>query len=216
MAARTRRAKKTRPLKRRTPARVKKRTHRTRSHHHPELWGLGMVAVGLVLATIVDFGWNGGVVGGKAADGLETAVGDAAYVLPIALVGVGGLMLVRSALVDFRPFQTGLAIGALGLLIALGSELGGYLGGVLGGGLADLLGGTGAVILGVALLLAGALLVTGASAGAILRRSGHAVRRGGGAARPPRDRVPVGRAVRRVLGQHPPQQIDQRRRRVRA
>jgi S-DNA-T family DNA segregation ATPase FtsK/SpoIIIE len=183
MAARSRRAKKTRPLKRKTPARVKKRTRRARSHHHPELWGLGLVVLGLLLATIVDLGWNGGVVGGRVGDGLEATFGDAAYVVPVALAGVGGLMLVRSALVDFRPFQTGLAIGSVGLLIALGSEHGGFLGGVLGGGLARLLGGTGAVILGVALMLAGVLLVTGASAGAILRRSGHAVRRTAVAAR---------------------------------
>ena len=87
-----------------------------------------MVSVGLVLATVVDLGWDGGVVGGKVADGLRSAVGDGAYVGPIALVGVGGLMLVRSALVDFRPFQTGLGICSLGLLIALGPDAGGFLG----------------------------------------------------------------------------------------
>ena len=142
-----------------------------------------MVAVGLVLATVVDLGWDGGVVGSKVADGLRSAAGDAAYVIPLALVGIGGLMLVRSALVDFRPFQTGLGIGSIGLLIALGSDAGGFLGRVLGGGLAHLIGGTGSMILGIALLLAGTLLITGASAGAVLRRSGHAIRLAGRAAR---------------------------------
>ncbi len=142
-----------------------------------------MVAVGLVLVTVVDLGWNGGVVGGKIADGLQRGVGDAAYVVPFALVGVGGLMLVRSALVDFRPFQTGLGIASLGLLVALGSDAGGFLGRVLGGGLAHLIGGTGSIILGSALLLAGALLITGASTGAVLRRSGHVVKLAGIAAR---------------------------------
>ena len=180
-------ARKTKPVKRaprpRTPARVKKRTRRTRSHHHPELWGLGMVAVGIVLATIVDLGWDGGVVGVQVADGRRSAAGDAGYVVPLALTGVGGLMLVRSALVDFRPFQTGLALGSLGLLVALGSDSGGFLGRVIGGGLAHLIGGTGSVILGIALLLAGALLVTGASAGAAPARSGRAIRLAGLAAR---------------------------------
>ena len=142
-----------------------------------------MVAVGLVLVSVVDLGWDGGVVGGKVAHGLRTAVGDAAYVLPLALVAVGGLMLVRSTLVDFRPFQTGLGICSAGLLIALGSDAGGFLGRVLGGGLAHLIGGTGSIILGSALLLAGSLLITGASTGALLRRSGHAVRLAGIAAR---------------------------------
>ncbi len=142
-----------------------------------------MVAVGLVLATVVDLGWDGGVVGGKVADGLRSAAGEAAYVVPLALVGVGALMLVRSELVDFRPFQTGLGICALGLLIALGSDAGGFLGRVLGGGLAHLIGGTGSVILGSALLLGGTLLITGASAGAVLRRSGHVIRLAGIAAK---------------------------------
>jgi S-DNA-T family DNA segregation ATPase FtsK/SpoIIIE len=182
MASAARRSKK-RPLKRRTPARVKKCTRRVRSHHHPELWGLGMVAVGLVLATILDLGWNGGSAGSAVADGLRSAVGDAAYVVPLGLIGVGGLMLVRSKLVDVRPFQTGLGVTSLGLLVALGSDHGGFAGSVLGGGLARLIGGIGAVILGIALLLGGSLLVTGASAGAVLRRSGHVIRKAGVAAR---------------------------------
>ncbi len=142
-----------------------------------------MVAIGVVLATVLDLGWDGGAVGSPIADGLHSAAGDAAYVVPLALVGVGGLMLVRSSLVDVRPFRTGLAAGSLGLLVALGGDHGGFLGRTLGGGLARLVGGTGSVVLGVAFLLAGALLVSGASAGAILRRSGHAVRRAGAAAR---------------------------------
>ena len=182
MAARKRRTTK-RPLRPRTPARVKKRTRRTRSHHHPELWGLGLVAVGLFLLSVVDAGWSGGVVGGKVDSGLQSAVGAAAYVLPAVLLGVGGLMLVRSALVELGPFKTGLALAVVGLLITLGASHGGFVGRVLGGGLAHLVGETGAVIVGVTLLLAGALLVTGASAGALLRRSGHVVRSAGSAAR---------------------------------
>ena len=34
-------------------------------------------------------------------------------------------MLVRSALVDLRPFRTGLVVGAFGLMIALGRDDGG-------------------------------------------------------------------------------------------
>jgi S-DNA-T family DNA segregation ATPase FtsK/SpoIIIE len=162
---------------------VKKRRRRTRSHHHPELWGLGLLAIGLFLLAVVDAGWSGGVVGGRVDSGLQSAVGDGAYVVPIVLVGVGALMLVRSALVDLGPFKTGLAVAIVGLLITLGAAHGGFLGRVLGGGLAHLVGETGAVIVGVTLLLAGTLLVTGASAGALLRRSGHAVRKAGSAAR---------------------------------
>ena len=68
-------ARKKKPVKRaprpRTPARVKKRTRKSRSHHHPELWGLGMVAVGVFLATLSGSGWDGGAVGAHDREWLE-------------------------------------------------------------------------------------------------------------------------------------------------
>ena len=163
-----------------------------------------MVAVGSLLVAVLWFGWDGGSVGDAVAGWIVDAVGAAAYVLPVGLIAVGGLMLVRSAVVDVRPFRTGLAVGALGLMITLGDEHGGMLGSALGGTLARILGETGATIVGIALLLAGTLLVTGASAGTILRGSGSAVRRASVAARrglerPPRpepfDDVPVAPAA---------------------
>jgi DNA segregation ATPase FtsK/SpoIIIE, S-DNA-T family len=183
MATRKKRAAPARTRKTRSPARVRKRAKKTRGHHHPELWGLGLVAVGLVLAVVLWLGWDGGPVGSHVSDWLDDAVGGAAPLVPLALVGVGGLMLVRSALVDLRPFRTGLAIGTVGLMVALGEEHGGELGELLGGGLARVIGGAGALIIGTALMLAGLLLVTGASAGALLRRSGHVVRQAGSVAR---------------------------------
>ncbi len=142
-----------------------------------------MVAVGLFLATVVWFRWDGGAVGAHVADGLHRAFGAASYVIPFVLVAVGSLMLVRSKIIDLKPFRTGLAVGAFGLMIALGRDEGGMIGGALGGGLAHVVGDTGALIVGVALFIAGTLLFTGASAGAVLRSSGTAVRRAGGAAR---------------------------------
>jgi S-DNA-T family DNA segregation ATPase FtsK/SpoIIIE len=162
---------------------VRKRAKKTRGHHHPELWGLGLLAVGLVLVTVVWLGWDGGPVGSHVAGWLDDALGAAENLVPLALVGVGGLMLVRSALVDLRPFRTGLAIGALGVMVALGEEHGGTVGSALGGGLARVIGEAGSLIVGSALVLAGTLLVTGASVGAFLRRSGTVVRRAGAVAR---------------------------------
>jgi S-DNA-T family DNA segregation ATPase FtsK/SpoIIIE len=184
---------KKRALKRRTPARVRKRTAkrkgRARSHHHPELVGLGMVAVGLFLATLLYLGWEGGVVGGRLVSWLDDVIGGASYAAPLTLCGVGGLMLFRSALVDVRPFRTGLAVLFTGLMVTLGSDHGGAVGSLLGGGLERLVGGTGSALVGVTLLVAGSLLLTGASAGALLRSSGHAVRRAHTAARRGRERV---------------------------
>jgi S-DNA-T family DNA segregation ATPase FtsK/SpoIIIE len=171
-------AKKTkRPLKPRTSSRAKKRkTSRVKGHHHPELWGLGMVGLGLLLGSVLYLTWDGGVVGGKLAEWLQDGVGAAAYVVPLALVGIGGLMLFRSALVDVRPFRTGLAVASVALMTTLGSAHGGALGSLLGGGLAKLVGGTGSFLLGLCALVGGVLLLTGASAGAILRGSGDAMR----------------------------------------
>src|SRR4051812_36200557 len=140
---------------------------------HPELWGLVLVALGIFLASVVWFGWNGGYVGSALADGFKALLGALTYVLPLLFVVVGGLMVVRSALVDFRPFRTGVGLVICGLMIALGRDQGGYFGQVLGGAVGVAIGATGSTILGILLLLVGALLLSGASLGAILRRTGH-------------------------------------------
>jgi len=172
-----------RSLRPRVPARVKKRTKRSRSHRENELFGLALTALGLVLAVILYLGLDGGAVGSWLADALREVLGQAAYALPLALLAVGGLMLARSELLDVRPFRLGLAVGFLGLMTLLGKDNGGWVGVALGGALAGLVGETGAAIIGGALLLGGALLVSGASTGAILRHTGHVVRQAGSGAR---------------------------------
>src|SRR5205085_1924803 len=135
---------------------------KSRGHQHPELVGLGLVAVGLFLVAVLWAGWNGGYVGAWIGNGLDAVIGSAALGLPPTLALVGSLMVARSDLVDVRPFRTGLAVLSLGLMLTLGQKHGGYLGTVLGGGLGLALGGTGVAIVGVLALLVGALLVTGA------------------------------------------------------
>jgi DNA segregation ATPase FtsK/SpoIIIE, S-DNA-T family len=165
------RKKRKRKLRPKTPSRIRKRL-RTRSEH-PELWGLGLVALGIFLGSVVYVGWNGGYVGAALADGFEALIGVATWGLPVAFVAIGGLMVVRSALVDFRPFRTGLVLVVCGLMIALGRDQGGYLGQVLGGAVGIAIGATGSTILGILLLVVGGLLLSGASLGAILRGTGH-------------------------------------------
>jgi S-DNA-T family DNA segregation ATPase FtsK/SpoIIIE len=168
-----------RVLKPRAPSRVRKKrarkTKKAHAHQHPELIGLVLLAFGLFLATVLWAGWNGGYVGGWIGDALESLIGGAAFVLPVVLVVVGGLMVGRSDLVDVRPFRTGLVVLGLGLLLTLGSG-GGYLGNALSGAVGAALGGTGAAIVGILGILAGTLLLTGASAGAIIRRGASAAR----------------------------------------
>jgi S-DNA-T family DNA segregation ATPase FtsK/SpoIIIE len=191
-----------RTLKPRTPSRVKKR-RKQRGRHHHELIGLGLVALGFFLATLLYLGFAGGVVGGGIADGVRWLVGSAAYVAPIVLLVLGGLMVARSSLVDLGPFRTGLVLLVLGLMIALGSGHGGIVGRGLGGLVAILLGTTGTRILGGTLVLVGALLLSGASAGAILRRSGHAVRHAGKRARRSLERAQAPAETLPVLGSRP-------------
>jgi len=172
------RRRKRRTLKPRVPKRVKQRTRRGRKphgHQHPELIGLALLALGAFLAAVLWAGWNGGYVGGWTSHGLDALVGSASYALPAALAILGALMVARSDLVEVRPFRTGMIVLFLGLMLTLGTAHGGYLGTALGGGLGLALGSTGVAIVGVLALLAGALLLTGASAGAIVRRSGRAV-----------------------------------------
>src|SRR5215510_6954933 len=147
-------------LRPKLPSRVKKtRTKRGGRAHkpHPELWGLGAVALGLFLGAVLYFGWNGGYVGGWLGDGLD---GDAKYVVPVALVALGALVVTRSALVDVRPFRTGLAVLGCGLMITLGKDQGGYLGQLLGGAVGIAVGATGSLLLGVLLMLVGSLLLS--------------------------------------------------------
>jgi S-DNA-T family DNA segregation ATPase FtsK/SpoIIIE len=162
-----------------TPARVKKQTQRrrgSRGNAHSELVGLGLFALGLFLTAVLLLGWDGGVVGDKVGAGLDRVIGDARLALPVALLVVGGLMVTRSQLVDLRPFRTGVAAFTFGLLAMLGDTRGGDLGYVLEAVLGQLLGSTGTFILGAFALTAGVILVTGASVGAVLRRSAHAAR----------------------------------------
>ena len=69
--------KKKRTLKPRLPARVrtKRRKGKPKNQQHPELIGLGLVALGIFLASILYLGWSGGMVGGWIADGFTAAIG---------------------------------------------------------------------------------------------------------------------------------------------
>jgi S-DNA-T family DNA segregation ATPase FtsK/SpoIIIE len=158
-----------------TPSRVKKRrgkTTKSRSHHHPELIGLGLAGLGVFLAAILWFGFNGGPVTQLVKD----VIGAAAYLMPLVLIPLGALMVARSELIDVRPFRLGLGVTLVGLMLTLGSAHGGVVGEGLEKLVALALGTSGATILGVLLTLAGALFLTGASLGAILRRTGHVLR----------------------------------------
>ena len=71
------RRRKRRTLKPRVPKRVKKkrRSTKTRGHQHPELIGLGLLALGVFLGSVLWAGWNGGYVGQWTGDGVYAVLG---------------------------------------------------------------------------------------------------------------------------------------------
>jgi S-DNA-T family DNA segregation ATPase FtsK/SpoIIIE len=173
--ARTKRPHTTSP---KTPSRVKKRRAKKKTkgaahHQHPELVGLALVAGGVFLAAVLWFGLSGGPV----ADLVKGAIGVAAYLAPLVLLPLGVLIVVKSELLDLRPFRLGLAVTLAGLMLTLGASHGGGVGHGLESLVALGLGTTGASILGVLLTVAGGLFLTGTSLGAILRRTGHVLHR---------------------------------------
>jgi S-DNA-T family DNA segregation ATPase FtsK/SpoIIIE len=119
------RRRKKRTLKPRVPSRVKRRKRgakKAEGHQHPELIGLGLLALGVFLGFVVWADWNGGYVGLWIGEGLDALIGSATLGLPAVLAIVGALMIARSDLVDVRPFRTGLFVLACGVMITLGKD----------------------------------------------------------------------------------------------
>ncbi len=157
-----------------TPARVTKRKRkRARNQSHDiELIGLGLIAIGIFFSCVLWFGLNGGPV----TSGARSVLGWAAYLLPVALLPIGVLLITRSSLVEVGPFRLGVGVALVGLMLALGASHGGWIGRQFEALVSRGIGTTGSTILGVLLTVAGVLFLTGASLGALLRSSGHAVR----------------------------------------
>ncbi len=154
------------------PSRVKRRRRRrVRAHENAELLGLGLLAAGIFLACVLWLGLNGGPVPHAAL----RAIGWAAYVTPLLVCPLGALLVARSGLLAVGAFRFGISLAATGLMLALGKGHGGFVGRELEAVVARGVGSTGTTILGVLATLVGTLFLTGASVGAIVQRSGHAV-----------------------------------------
>ncbi len=188
-----------------SPARLRKRkrARRQRGSGNHDLLGLGLLAAGLFLAVVTWLEGNGGIVGTTIADWLDALFGAGRIGVPIVFLVLGALMIARASLVDVRPFRTGLVLLTVGILVLLGEERGGAFGTASDEVFGRLLGGTGTFILGLFLCWGGALLLTGASLGALLHRSARVARDTAGAARrtvaavrvPSRDDLPWGETL---------------------
>jgi DNA segregation ATPase FtsK/SpoIIIE, S-DNA-T family len=165
--------------------------------HQLDLIGLGLVAFAAFFACVFYLGWAGGEVGEAMADGFLTLFGGAGYLVPVALFGTGAVLVLRPMLPAVHPFRTGaLCLGAaLCLGLAAGSlglgpgetprngtfdteylrSHGGLVGEALFYGIRTLFQEVGAHILFLFLLLAGVLLLTGASVAGVVKGTRESV-----------------------------------------
>jgi DNA segregation ATPase FtsK/SpoIIIE, S-DNA-T family len=157
---------------------------------HWDLIGLALVAFAAFFACVFYLGWAGGRVGEAMADGILYLFGGIGYLAPVALFAAGALIVVRPMIDAVDQFKTGSACLATALMLGLAAgSLGlgpgdtprdGFLdpdylrehGGVFGETLfwtsSKLFSEAGSHILFVFLLLAGVLLVTGASIAGVM------------------------------------------------
>jgi S-DNA-T family DNA segregation ATPase FtsK/SpoIIIE len=157
---------------------------------HWDLIGLAMVAFAAFFACVFYLEWAGGEVGEALAGAILFMFGGVGYAVPVLLFAAGALIVVRPMVPALHPLKTGAAclVCALMLGLAAGSlGLGpgdthrdGFLdphylkhhGGLVGEALfwtsAKLFSTAGSHILFVFLLLAGILLLTGASIASII------------------------------------------------
>src|SRR5918992_6197278 len=93
---------------------------------HWDLIGLALVALAIFLAFLVYLGWDGGQAGTELVDALDDLIGEVHYLVPVALLAAGAVLIMRPVLPAVRPFRAaaaclflagclGLAAGTLGL-----------------------------------------------------------------------------------------------------
>jgi S-DNA-T family DNA segregation ATPase FtsK/SpoIIIE len=158
-----------------------------------DLIGLGLIAVGIFLVFPLCLGWQGGTAGRAASDAIAYLVGGFEYGVPAMIVAGGAIIVLRPVLPTLRPFRAGALclLLALTLMLAAGTfgvgpghagvdawddEFVSARGGVVGQALlyatVKAFSMIGAHIIAVFLLLAGVLLLTGASVASVLRATG--------------------------------------------
>jgi DNA segregation ATPase FtsK/SpoIIIE, S-DNA-T family len=174
--------------------------------HHIDILALALIAVGIFLGGVSYVHWAGGALGDGAVRATRFVFGALGYAVPVALVVAGGLILMRELRPPARPLRAGLIclVAALTLMLAAGTlgigpgpvpdaqfwhaaafeRRGGVIGQAEFWVSSHLLSTLGADILAVFLLVAGLILVTGATLAGLVRVTGEGM-------------AGTGRAVRR-------------------
>ena len=181
------------------------------SGHAADLWGVGAIVLGLLVAASV---WLGvvGVIGEGIDDVLALSIGLVRLVLPIGLVAAGFVMIRGHEGGEESAERIARAvIGGLLLVVSIAGLLhvgrgrpgiddqiseigaaGGVLGMGIGGPLHALAATTGAVLILVAVMFLGAIILTGSSAQSAGRATAAMIRPAGAA---------IGSVLRGLLGE---------------
>ncbi len=72
-----------------------------------DVLGLALCALGIFMAFVLYWGWDGGGVGHGLATGLGFSVGRARWIAPPALLLIGAVLLLRPAFPELRPLRAG-------------------------------------------------------------------------------------------------------------
>ncbi len=180
--------------RKRTPAKASRRPRL--DDRQLDLLGLGLVAAAVFFAFLIWLGWDGGRAGSWAVEGLRWLIGAVHYGAPVAFMAAGAVVVLRQLLPAVRPFRAGALCLFAGLTLALaagtlglgpGGVRHGYWdpawakprGGMAGEALywltSTLLGSVGSHIVALFFLLAGVLLLTGASVAGVVKATGDSV-----------------------------------------
>src|SRR4051794_9305923 len=158
--------------------------------HQLDILGLGLVGLAAFFAPVFYLDWDGGKVGEALASAFRFMLGGVAYLVPIAFFATGALIVLRTLLPSIRPFRSGaiclvtaLMLGLAGTLFGLGpghrpptgffepAYFRGH-GGAIGEGLyyvtSTLFSRFGSYLIFVFLLVAGVMLLTGASIAGVI------------------------------------------------
>ncbi|CAN5527822.1 DNA translocase FtsK [soil metagenome] len=165
---------------------------------HYDLLGLALVAISVYASFVLYLDWDGGKFGSWMQTFLEYGVGRVAYIVPLAVFGLGITLIARPVIVAPKALNVGTALVLLALLLAFSAQtlgLGpetpvrhGFFhpnfytqhGGIAGEGLYwashTLFQRVGAQILAVLMMISGLLLLTGTTIANLFDKAGSATR----------------------------------------
>jgi S-DNA-T family DNA segregation ATPase FtsK/SpoIIIE len=167
----------------RTPAKAARREPLLSPGQGRDLLGLALCVVGLYAALVIYGGFDGASIGAGLRRSVELFVGRGVVALPVLLIGLGAVILLHVDTSRLGPLRLGLVCLFFGALFAastseMDAEVARRTGGLVGNGLhhaiGTVAGDIGVTLIMVFLLIGGVLLVTGASAGVLLRASARA------------------------------------------